>query len=166
MHGAAIVILVQASAPPVAPAIVMIEEALVEIVRTATLPALHGKFLHAAGVMLEGSAYPLLRVIGEQGPLRLRELAADQGIDQSTVSRHVARLEAHGLVHRASDASDGRAVVVSLTTAGHDVMDRLRAVRHRAFAEMLGHWSSEERDALAPLLIRLAEEFRGLGRPK
>ncbi|HTN79568.1 MAG TPA: MarR family winged helix-turn-helix transcriptional regulator [Acidimicrobiales bacterium] len=47
-----------------------------------------------------------------------RHVAADVGIEGATLTHHLTRMEAAGLVTRARDARDRRAQVVELTDAG------------------------------------------------
>ena len=61
--------------------------------------------------------------------LRVTELMGDALLTQGGVSRLVARLEAAGLVERASDPDDGRAARIRLTDAGTDAQ-RSVGLRH------------------------------------
>ena len=140
-----------------------IEEALVLIVREATLPSTQERYVAAAGIPVERAGYNVLRAVDEAGSLRLTTLARHLGLDASTVSRHVRALERVGLVSRSSDATDGRVTTVELTPAGHDALERLRGVRHRLFDEVLSSWSVDDRAALAPLLARLAHDLVAFG---
>lgn len=140
-------------------AIASIEASVVTIVREATLPSLQERFVAQAGVAVERAGYHVLRVVAERGSLRLSDLAHQLGVDASTVSRHVKTLEAQGMVARSGDPTDGRVARLELTPAGGEALRRLRAARHRLFAEILADWPAADRDALAPLLARLAREF-------
>src|SRR5207245_3143512 len=59
------------------------------------------------------------------GPPRPSALCRRPGIDASPLPRHVDRLESAGLVSRAADADDGRAVKIQLTTAGRRAAARV-----------------------------------------
>jgi DNA-binding MarR family transcriptional regulator len=145
------------------PAIATIEEAVVLIVREATLARVQERFVAQSGVALERAAYGVLREVAERGPVRLTELANLLGLDLSTVSRQVKGLESAALLVRDIDPADGRAVCVTLSDTGIEALGRLRDARHRFFSELLADWPAEDRDRLAPLLERLAHEFRVLG---
>jgi DNA-binding MarR family transcriptional regulator len=136
-----------------------IEEAIVTIVRVATLASTHERVAAEAGVPLERSGYGVLRAVAEDGPLPVSALARRLGLDPSTASRHVAGLERGGLLARSGDRSDRRVATVALTGAGRRALQRLRAARHRFFAEVLAEWPPSDVDALAPLLARLAADF-------
>jgi DNA-binding MarR family transcriptional regulator len=60
-------------------------------------------------------------------PRRITELASGEGVTQPAMSLLVDRLEGRGWLERGADASDRRAVLVSLTPAGEELFARLRA---------------------------------------
>jgi MarR family transcriptional regulator for hemolysin len=55
-----------------------------------------------------------------------RSLAAAVGIEGPTLTHHLNRLEANGLVARARDPQNRRVQLVDLTGEGHAMFDRLR----------------------------------------
>ena len=95
---------------------------------------------------------PLWRLLGileQHGPSRVSDLAAADKCSQPTMTGMVHRLADQGWVKRAPDASDGRAVVVSLTPSGRRA---LVTARHRvgdALAPRLAHLSDTDRAAIA-----------------
>ena len=64
------------------------------------------------------TAASTLRRLEREGPRRLTELAAAEGVTQPAMTQLVTRLEKEGLAARGSDPADGRVVVVSITEAG------------------------------------------------
>ncbi len=144
-------------------AVVSIEESIVTIVREATRPRLQEQVAAAAGVAVERAGYGVLRALADSGPLAVTALARQLGLDTSTVSRHVAALEGDGLVGRAEDPADRRVALLALTARGRRALGRLRAARHRLFADILAPWPAADREALAPLLERLASDFVAFG---
>lgn len=74
--------------------------------------------------------------------LRIGELAAREGITQPAMTAAVNRLAADGLIVRAPDENDGRAVVVRLTDRGRS--------EHADFLDALGAVVTPLFDALAP----------------
>jgi DNA-binding MarR family transcriptional regulator len=101
----------------------------------------------------------------EAGPQRITTLAELDGLAQPTVTLLVKRLEADGLVGRERWADDGRVVLVSLTAAGHQALELVRA-RYRerlraCFADLPDEdVAALERstDAMASLIERLQKE--------
>src|SRR2546423_6737050 len=62
-----------------------------------------------------------------EGPRRITELAALEGLAQPTMTLLVQRLERHGWVTRERHAGDGRVVLVSVTQAGRATLEEFRA---------------------------------------
>lgn len=75
-----------------------------------------------------------LRVLLDEGPLRLGTLAGHLGTTNATASRTVDTLEAMRLLRRSPDPADGRGVIVELTRAGEDWV----ALRRDALEDMVG----------------------------
>ena len=71
------------------------------------------------------------------GPLRISEIAREEGIGQPAATRMVARMEALGLVLRERSESDRRIVMVALTDRGQAELDLLRAQSRRLLREAL-----------------------------
>ena len=99
------------------------------------------------------SASLLLWPLLHEGPMRLRDLAAAKGSDQSTVSRQAAELERSGLVRREMDPLDRRARRLALTERGREACWLMIEGRRRSIEEALGHWSDDR-------VARFKEQFR------
>jgi DNA-binding MarR family transcriptional regulator len=114
-----------------------------------------------AGLSLTAAA-TLIR-LQREGPKRLTELAAAEGITQPSMTSLVARLSAQGLVRRDGDPNDGRAVVLSLTPAGADLLARRRATRTGRLAPYLAGLSPDDLRSIAaamPAITRLTDALR------
>jgi DNA-binding MarR family transcriptional regulator len=123
--------------------------------------ALRSATLSRGGLSLTAAA--TLARLQRSGPARLTELAAAEGVSQPSMTALIARLAEQGLVGRAADPHDGRAVVLTLTPAGGEVLALRRAVRTRRIAGPLSALPEDDvrriADAL-PALIRLADALR------
>src|SRR5690606_12253356 len=64
----------------------------------------------------------LLSTIEDQGEARISDLAALDHCSQPTMTNQVRRLEEAGLVSRAVDPSDGRAVLIRITPKGAETL--------------------------------------------
>lgn len=115
--------------------------------------------LGPAGRDLSGNDVHLLRTVAAQGPMRASDLAAWQGVDKSTISTQVRRLEERGLVVRRPDPADRRAALLAATARGRKLRRRMDAAGAALFAELLRGWSDADRQALATLLARLARQL-------
>ena len=72
--------------------------------------------------------YLVMLALWEQEPARVSELAERLSLEPATLSPLLKRLEAGGLVRRARDPRDERAVSVSLTDAGRALRARAEAI--------------------------------------
>jgi DNA-binding MarR family transcriptional regulator len=110
----------------------------------------------AEGPALTLSQYGLLLGLVGRGSARARELADEAGIAPSTATRILDALERRGIVCRRRADDDRRAVTITLTPRGLDVLqaqdERLRG-RQLAFFEAL---PPPERELAPELLVRLA----------
>jgi DNA-binding MarR family transcriptional regulator len=99
----------------------------------------------------------------EHGAVRMRVLADWQGVDKSTMTAHVRRLEERGLVVRQPDPGDRRAVLVRATPDAERAIDRNSATARALLGELVGEWSPRERTELTRLLGRLVAEIEAEG---
>jgi DNA-binding MarR family transcriptional regulator len=104
---------------------------------------------------LDGSAYGLLALLQDLGPLRAGDLVARLGQDKSTVSRQIAKLVELGLVDRTADPVDGRAHVLAPSAEGSVRLARIRAARRSRWEADLSDWPTDDVARLAELLARL-----------
>jgi DNA-binding MarR family transcriptional regulator len=85
----------------------------------------------------------------DAGPQRITALAGREGLAQPTTTLMVKRLEERGWVTRERDATDGRVVLVSLTEAGHEALEEVRADYRRALRD---HMLAMPDDQIADLV--------------
>jgi len=102
----------------------------------------------------------LLWLVRSRPGLSLRELAAEEGISAPSLSAHVDRLEAAGLLRRVRSTDDRRRVGLELTRDGQSLLKRVRARRTTWLAARVALLSDDERerlDAALPALYALLE---------
>jgi DNA-binding MarR family transcriptional regulator len=87
--------------------------------------------------------------------VRMSALAAYLGLDRSTMSGLVERAEKRGLLARAPDPSDGRAVDVFLTQDGTGLADALYVKIEQTLAPATHRLAPTERRRLQTLLRQL-----------
>lgn len=95
-------------------------------------------------------------------PVRLAEVAEQEGLNPTLLSRTVANLAAAGLVTRTADASDRRSAWLEPTAAGRELAQRIRAQRTHAVQVALAELTAADRElveAAIPALERLAEHL-------
>jgi MarR family transcriptional regulator, organic hydroperoxide resistance regulator len=126
-------------------------DAFAQAVRRARGPNGHGA---DGGLTL--SQYALLEGLHSRRAARVQELAAGAGVSASTATRILDALERRGIVRRTRSDEDRRAVSVSLTELGSQLLnaeqDWLRG-RQRAFYASL---PPAEQDLAPDLMLRLA----------
>jgi DNA-binding MarR family transcriptional regulator len=96
-------------------------------------------------------------------PRRITELAAE-GVTQPAITRLVDRLEGRGWVKRDIDPADGRVVLVTLTPAGREVLERLRAEYRALLHEEMATLPDRDVRTLAQaieILDRLIQRLTG-----
>ena len=94
------------------------------------------------------------------GPIRLAELAEQEGLNPTLLSRTVANLARDGLVTRSADESDRRSAWLDATPAGRELAARIRAQRTHAVQVALEQLSATDRslvEAALPALEQLAQ---------
>jgi DNA-binding MarR family transcriptional regulator len=99
-----------------------------------------------------------LRVLGRHGPIRFSELAQHLHIAPRSATEVVDAVAAKGLVERAPDPTDRRAVLVSLTDRGRELMEEARRVQGLESEKLFERLSSADRDHLARILRQLQSE--------
>jgi DNA-binding MarR family transcriptional regulator len=110
------------------------------------------------------SALSVLHTLDREGTLRLTDLTATEQLKQPALTSLVARLERDGLVSRRRDPRDGRAVLISLTGEGREIVASRHAEWMAQLARLAEQLDDRERDVLAgcaAVLARLTEIASG-----
>ncbi|MDQ1500961.1 MAG: hypothetical protein QOI86_4301 [Actinomycetota bacterium] len=140
----------------------LVAGSLAMLTRQASLMRLHDLVSARGGLTLERSSYPLLNQILALRGGRLSDIAAGLRVAVPTVSRQVRQLEDLGLVVRTQDPIDGRAILLEVTPAGVDALQRMRVEWRATVAEILESWPQKDREILGELLERFAVELLAL----
>lgn len=99
-----------------------------------------------------------------QGPIRLAQVAHDEGLNPTLLSRTVANLADAGLLTRAPDPSDRRSAWLEATDAGRELAAAILEQRTRAVEAALEALPAADRAAIEsaiPALENLAQELKG-----
>jgi DNA-binding MarR family transcriptional regulator len=110
-----------------------------------------------------------LSVLVFGGPCTLGRLAQAEAVAGPTMTRIVDGLCALGLAERSVHPDSGRAVIVSATAEGHELMEAAAQRRFDAIIDAMARLPDGDRDALvaaAPPLRRLAAVIRGDDPPR
>jgi len=106
----------------------------------------------------------LLMQLWERDALPQRDLVESLGIDHSTVTKMLQRMQAAGLIERRVSADDRRVVVVSLTDEGRRLRGEVERIWQQMEQLMVGHLSDQQRRELLSLLDTVEAQLQP-GRP-
>jgi DNA-binding MarR family transcriptional regulator len=121
---------------------------------------LHASLHPELGAKLTPSKVRALALIAESGGLRIGELADRVGVDDTTATRMVDRLEELGVAERHGAEGDRRATRVELTGKGEALMEGVAAQRLLFFCDVLEALEPEERTQLVGLTAKAADVLR------
>jgi DNA-binding MarR family transcriptional regulator len=105
---------------------------------------------------VRGYHFRLLAALEQHGPASQAELGRWTGIDRSDVVATLDDLVAGGLARREPDPTDRRRNIVTITTRGADMLERLDAVLDGVQDDVLAPLTPSERKTLLRLLAKLA----------
>lgn len=113
---------------------------------------------------IDAATLDLLSTLRRAGPpyrLSPGQIAGRTLVSAGAVSQRVARAERDGLVARVRSGADGRSVAVTLTPAGHALVERSVDDLLRHEEALLAALSPSERERLTGLLRRLLADLAG-----
>ncbi len=109
---------------------------------------------------LERAHYLLIRLIEEEGPKAIGEIARHLLLDASTVTRQVSAMADAGLVHKELNPSDARSALIHVTEAGLEKAAKMRLERFARLERLFNDWSEEDRSECAAVIARLNKSLR------
>jgi DNA-binding MarR family transcriptional regulator len=140
-----------------------LERAVSALLRWVTRPDVRRSLLSPEGHNLSTTDTWLLGRVTDRGRCRVSDLAAWQGVDKSTMTAQVQRLERHGLVSRRRDEQDRRVVLVEATPAGRAVHEKNKRAARDVVDALVADWPKREQAELVRLLNRLIPRLEGAG---
>lgn len=120
-----------------------------------TVERLRRHVLQAGPQSIEAGQFRALDSVAAHGPCAVRELAMVMGLEPSSVTRAIGRLEDKGLVRKRRAERDQREVLVELTDDGSRVHQVFVDRAYEIYEEIFTVFSDEERFVLADLLERM-----------
>ena len=100
------------------------------------------------GMEVSLAAARVMARIQDNGPCRISDLAIQERSSQPTITNHVKRLEAAGLLQRSLDPSDARAWLIDLSPLGRQRLVEIRTRLGTNIEPMLEQLSARDRKAL------------------
>jgi DNA-binding MarR family transcriptional regulator len=107
---------------------------------------------------LEPGWYDVLATLRRSGPpytLRPSEFSGTLMLTSSGTTKRLDRLEQAGLIGRTPDPADRRGTLITLTEAGHDLLDTAIEAHVANEHGLLGALTADEQGELAALLRKL-----------
>lgn len=98
-----------------------------------------------------------LEILGQQSPLRMKELAAKMGVTTGTLTVNVDRLEKQSLVARIPHETDRRSILVALTPAGEELFREHHDHHLHLTRELQAALTPEETAQFASILAKLTQ---------
>jgi DNA-binding MarR family transcriptional regulator len=102
-----------------------------------------------------------MSTLRRHGAMSAGELAGHERVQPPSMTRVVGALEAMGLITRTPHPTDGRQVVIELTSPAHDLLDAEARAREAWLFDRLQQLSPQERQILedaATIMDKLAAE--------
>ena len=106
------------------------------------------RWVRTDGLHISLASARILARLFDSGPSRISDLAARERSSQPTITNHVKRLEAAGLVERSADPSDARAWMIKLTERGDQELEWMRKALGANLAPHLAQLSQRDLKAL------------------
>ena len=97
-------------------------------------------------------------------PARVSDIARNGGVKVPSATEQIIRLEAAGLVSRGQDHRDARVVLVSLTQAGREAVDKANRRRNALLAGQLAKLAEADRETIGraiPAMDKLNRSLSG-----
>ena len=112
-------------------------------------------FAREIGVDLTSPQWAALSKLAETGPCSQNQLGRLTAMDVATIKGVIDRLTARGLTETSSDPEDGRRLLVSLTRAGQQTVEKAAPNALAITKETLAPLDGKEREILLALLSKL-----------
>ncbi len=138
-----------------------LERAATALLRRLGDRAAIGQIAARAGCTLPVTSILLLEHLEDAGPRRVSQIAACQNVGMPAVTPRLKDLEREGFVTRSADPDDARVSLITLSPAGLEVLERLRAARCAVLNEAL---SDVDRAEIAQAAAALEAVGRALSR--
>lgn len=112
-------------------------------------------FAREIGINLTSPQWAALSKLAETGPCSQNLLGRMTAMDVATIKGVIDRLTARGLTETSPDPEDGRRLLVSLTRAGQQAVEKVAPNAIAISRETLAPLDAKEREALMALLGKL-----------
>ncbi|MGM7677663.1 MarR family winged helix-turn-helix transcriptional regulator [Microbacterium sp. A94] len=139
-----------------------LERSLAAVLRSLTDRATYGEVAERCGYDLPPASWALLEYLDAYGALRVSDIAACHGVDVSSITPRLKRLESDDLVRRERVPTDARAFLISITGKGAQALESIHAARREILSQALGGTDpatvSNATDVLRSIAIHLSHD--------
>lgn len=105
--------------------------------------------------------YGVWKCLWENGTMTPSQIAQELSIDTSTITGLLDRLESKGLLKRAPNPNDRRAIQISLTETGLELETPIEKLAGEAHNEVMSVFSKEEQQQFISYLWRMLDNLSG-----
>lgn len=135
------------------------ERSLAAVLRLLADRGTVGDVAQRSGYDLPPASWSLLEHLDARGALRVSDIAACHGVDISSVTPRLKRLEAAGLVTREREPTDARAFLISITAEGIQALESVHAARRDILEQAVDGIEAAHLTVTANVLSRLAQHL-------
>jgi MarR family transcriptional regulator, lower aerobic nicotinate degradation pathway regulator len=112
-------------------------------------------FAREVGNNLTSAQWAALSKLTETGPCSQNQLGRLTAMDVATIKGVIDRLTGRGLTETSADPEDGRRLLVSLTRAGQQMVEKVAPNALAVTRETMAPLDAKERETLVTLLSKL-----------
>jgi DNA-binding MarR family transcriptional regulator len=141
------------------PAVDDLEGSLAAVVRLLADRATVEDIARRSGFDLPPASWSLLEHLDARGALRVSDIAACHGVDISSITPRLKRLEAAGLVARERVPTDARAFLIRITREGTRALESVHAARRDILGRLVGDVDTADLAVAADVLARIAHRL-------
>lgn len=136
-----------------------LESSLAAVLRLLADRATVGDVARRSGYDLPPASWSLLEHLDARGALRVSDIAACHGVDISSVTPRLKRLEIAGLVARSRLPTDARAFLISITAEGVRALESVHAARRDILEQATSNIDTGQLAVAADVLSHVAHRL-------
>jgi DNA-binding MarR family transcriptional regulator len=136
-----------------------LERSLAAVLRLLADRATVDDIAQRSGYDLPPASWSLLEHLDARGALRVSDIAACHGVDISSVTPRLKRLEAATLVARERVPTDARAFLIRITDEGIRALESVHAARREILGQAVDGIDPAQLNVTASVLSRLAQRL-------
>ncbi len=133
-----------------------LERSLATVFRVMTDRVMLNDLAQRCGYDLPAASWALLEHLDTHGALRVSDIAMCHGVDVSSITPRLKRLENDGLLRRDREPGDARAFLITITSEGIAALNGLHAARRGILQGALTGAESHGVECAAEVLTRIA----------